>query len=279
MSQRINHNSQRIYRHTASLAVIVMAVLLGGCFASNADQPLDSFKSLQSESSDNESSESDSEDDFLDDLEDEYETTAESIVEDFTPTQTALWKQRMFKGKSEYRSIVVDQRTVLEATTNASASLLFRQNTVDLKQTPVLEWTWKISKTFKGDTAESINERSKAGDDFPARIYVVFRNGPLPGNAMAINYVWASSAPVGSYWPNPFQDNAIMMVVETGEQRAGSWVTHKRNVAEDFKTLFGEDISTLHGYAVMVDGDNTGNTTTSWFDNLSFTAAGNAVLQ
>ena len=185
----------------------------------------------------------------------------------------------MFKGETEYRSVVVDQRTALEATTNASASLLFRQKTVDLRSTPVLEWTWKISNTFNRDAQQGVSERSKAGDDFPARVYVVFRNGPLPGNAMAINYIWASSAPVGSYWPNPFQSNAIMLVVESGEQRAGSWVTHKRNVTDDFKTLFGEDISTLHGYAVMVDGDNTGNATTSWFDNLSFTAAGNTVLQ
>ena len=100
MNQRINHNSLQISRYPASLAIIVMALLLGSCFASNADQALDSLKPAPSESSDGESRVGESDDDFLDDLEDEYESAAESIVEDFTPTQTALWKQRMFKGET-----------------------------------------------------------------------------------------------------------------------------------------------------------------------------------
>ncbi len=271
MSRRINNLWQQTKQRSLVWPVIVPALLLSGCLASNAEQPQDALKY-------NDSAPAIENDDFLDDLDNEYETQ-QSIFEDFTPEQAALWKQRVFKGKSEYLPVVVDQRSALQATTNASASLLFRQQTIDLKSTPILEWTWKITNTFASNVSQSTQERTRGGDDFPARIYVVFRNGPLPGDAMAINYIWASSSPVGTYWPNPYQSNAIMMVVESGEQRAGTWVTHKRNVAEDFKQLFGEDISTLHGYAVMVDGDNTGNTTTSWFDNLSFSAAGGAVIQ
>lgn len=271
MTKRISQNSRPINRHSNSLVFIVLAVLVSGCLASNSEAT-DRQKLSAGDSSD-------FEDDFQDELGTEYETPTGNIVEEFTPEQTALWKQRVFKGQSDYRSVVLDQRSALQATTRESASLLFRQQTVDLKTTPILSWTWKITNIFAANTAENNAEQTKAGDDFPARIYVVFRNGPLPGDAMAINYVWASAAPVGAYWPNPFQQSAIMMVVESGGQRAGSWITHTRNVAKDFKTLFGKDITTLHGYAVMVDGDNTGNTTTSWFDNLSFSAVRSGVLQ
>lgn len=271
-----NRKTNRAY--TALAASFALAVLpLSGC-----------YKSIASESSKNTSlsgNTSNSQDDFFDELENEYETstenvaTTEIVVEEFSAEDLRQWKERMFKGSSSYRPDVVDQRSVLEAKANASASLLFRQQLVNLEKSPVLKWTWKISNTYQQLASGQIDERSRGGDDFPARVYVVFRDGPLPSNALAINYVWASGETTGTYWPNPYQKNAIMMVVESGDARAGQWVSHERNVAEDFKRLFGKDISTLHGYAVMVDGDNTGNTTTSWFDRLSFSAAGGSMLQ
>lgn len=67
--------------------------------------------------------------------------------------------------------------------------------------------------------------------------------------------------------------------VDSGDAGAGQRVTRKRNVVKDFKLLFNRDISTLHGFAVMVDGDNTGAVTTSWFDKLSFSGDSDSMLQ
>ena len=202
-----------------------------------------------------------------------------AIIEEFTAGQFNGWNERVFEGTSSYLPVISEERTVLEATTNASASLLFKRRAIDLTTTPLLEWTWKITDIYPQLASGQIDERSRAGDDFPARVYVVFRDGPLPRDALAINYIWSSKSPTGSSWSNPYQKNAIMMVVESGATRAGQWVTHKRNVAEDFKLLFNKDIRSLDGFAVMVDGDNTGSTTTSWFDKLSFSGSAEHMLK
>ncbi len=267
-----------------------------GCYKSSGQPLSESIVSKANAATTNDlsgdHSENNTDDDFFNELDEEYETelSAESdsakssdtppgIIEEFAAGQFKGWNERVFEGTTSYQPVIREGRTVLEATANSSASLLFKQQTVDLGSTPILEWTWKITGTYAPLASGQVDERSRAGDDFPARIYVVFRNGPLPRDALAVNYIWSSRAPIGSYWPNPYQKNAVMMVVDSGDSRAGQWVTHTRNVAEDFKQIFNKDISKLDGYAVMVDGDNTGSATTSWFDKLSFSAASDGMLQ
>lgn len=192
----------------------------------------------------------------------------ETIEEQFSENELVHWKERSFRGNSNYRAVTVDGRTALEASTDGTASLLFRQRAIDLNETPVIEWSWKISGVYPIE--EKLQERKKSGDDFPARIYVVYQTGILPSDAKAINYVWSTQEPIGAQWPNPYSKNARMVVVATGNDRQGEWVTLQRNVRQDFKELYGIDPPMLHGYAVMVDGDNTGNATTSWFDFIRF---------
>ena len=63
-----------------------------------------------------------------------------------------------------------------------------------------------------------------------------------------------------------------MVAVRSGDQYLGDWLTEKRNVKEDFKMLFGDDVDKIDAVAVMVDGDNTGQSTTSNFGDIFFTS-------
>jgi len=191
-----------------------------------------------------------------------------TIEEQFSENELADWQERSFRGNTMYRAVDVDGRTALEANTDGTASLFFKQRTIDLNETPIIQWSWKISGVYP--TEEKLQERKKSGDDFPARIYVVYQTGFLPSDAKAINYVWSAQEPIGAQWPNPYSKNAHMVVVATGNDRQGEWVTLQRNVRQDFIDMYGIDPPMLHGYAVMVDGDNTGNATTSWFDFIRF---------
>ena len=44
----------------------------------------------------------------------------------------------------------------------------------------------------------------------------------------------------------------------------------KKKYHYDFKQYFGIDVTSLNGYAVMVDGDNTGESATGWFADIAF---------
>jgi hypothetical protein len=183
----------------------------------------------------------------------------------FSEGDLAGWEEKSFEGFSQYRFVETDKGKVLHASTNGKASGLFKEVPVDLTKTPWINWSWKIENTFKGN-----NERSKEGDDYAARIYVVVSGGIFFWNTKALNYVWASHEPQGSTWPNAYTENARMLAVRTGDAQIGMWTNEKRNVREDLQSIFGEDITRIDVIAVMVDGDNTGQSATSYFGDIFF---------
>jgi len=177
------------------------------------------------------------------------------------------WSERSFDGSTHYELVDDDGVQVLKGHTMGAASILYREETIDLSQTPVIHWSWKVDRTYM-----NINEQSREGDDFPARLYVVAQTGFLPWETVAINYVWASESPIGQSWTNPYTDKAKMIAVQSGDSQVGQWSRHTRNVAEDFKRLFDQNIDELSGYAVMVDGDNAQMEAKAWFGEIRFSS-------
>lgn len=177
------------------------------------------------------------------------------------------WKERSFSGNSTYELVDINGLRVLKGSTDGAASILYKEKKINLSKTPLITWSWKID-----DIYQNIDEQTRQGDDFPARLYVVAKTGLLPWQTLALNYVWSSNQATGESWPNPFTDKAKMIVVQTGDSNAGKWVTQTRNIATDFKEQFGRDIDSISGYAVMVDGDNAAKQGTAWFADISFNA-------
>lgn len=178
------------------------------------------------------------------------------------------WEERSFEGNTQYQHITIDGQDAIKASTQGQASVLYKEQKINLNKTPLLSWRWRVENTYDS----SINEKSKQGDDYPARLYVVTKTGFLPWQTLAINYVWSSAEPVDSNWPNAFTDKAQMLVIDTGPEYQNQWRTHQRNVKEDFIRLFGEQIEEINGYAVMVDGDNTGASGTAFFADIQFSS-------
>jgi len=177
------------------------------------------------------------------------------------------WQEKAFAGSTQYELHSESGITVLKATANNTASVLYRQEIINLTSTPWLEWSWKIESIY-----DDINEKTKTGDDFPARLYVTAKTGSLPWQTIAINYVWSSNLPKDSVWFNPYTEKSIMVSVQGGNTLVGQWVNQRRNVARDFKQLFDINVTKLSGYAVMVDGDNSSQSGTAYFGNIEFLA-------
>jgi hypothetical protein len=187
------------------------------------------------------------------------------IPGEFSEGNIAGWEEKSFEGNSQYSLVKTNIGQVLRASTDGNASGLFKEVSVDLIKTPWINWSWKIENTFSDN-----NERSKEGDDYAARVYIVVSGGAFFWNTKALNYVWASHEPKNSSWPNAYTGNAKMFAVRSGDIELGQWLKEKRNAREDFKKLFGEDITKIDVIAVMVDGDNTGQSATSYFGDIYF---------
>jgi hypothetical protein len=175
---------------------------------------------------------------------------------------------------------------VLKAEANQAMSGLIHSVRVDVRQTPLLRWRWKI-----GAPVRTADMRRKSGDDYAARIYVLFdypaEKLPFGTRAKlklaetlygqkiptaALNYVWDNRYPVGTIQPNSYTDRARMVVVETGDARAGEWVTETRDLAADFRAAFGEEPPDVVAVALATDTDNTGESAVAWYGDIELLA-------
>lgn len=195
-------------------------------------------------------------------------TAARVEIANFSREGLTGWKEKSFSGHTRYEV----RDGALCASSSAAASGLFREIRVDLGQTPWLHWSWRIDKGLHGG-----DERSKEGDDYPARVYVVFSGGLAFWRTRAINYVWSGAEPEGTIWPNAFTANARMVAVRSGKQHLGEWLEERRDVRADYRRIFGAEAPTVDAVAIMTDTDNTATSAAAcygdiWFANEQDTA-------
>ena len=77
-------------------------------------------------------------------------------------------------------------------------------------------------------------------------------------SSLSLNYVSASQHPTGSAWRSPFTKHVRLLVVNSGAKGLRGFVAQKRNVRDDLRNQFGEDIVSTDTVALMTDTDNSG---------------------
>ncbi|MBI5014859.1 MAG: DUF3047 domain-containing protein [Deltaproteobacteria bacterium] len=184
------------------------------------------------------------------------------LIDDFERGLRPGWEVKRFKGDTRYDVVAGDGGHVLRARSDAAASALIYRIRYDLDRFPVLSWRWKAENVIAAG-----DESRKSGDDYVARIYVVFPHWFFP-KTRSINYIWANRLPRGHHVPNPFTANAVMIAVESGPENLGRWIAERRDVRADYRAVFGEDPPEVGAVAFMTDTDNTGEAATAYYDDL-----------
>ena len=174
-------------------------------------------------------------------------------------------KVRNAKAKTIYTIGKNDIGNYLKSVADNSASGLGKEIKIDLNATPIINITWKVEKDLSG-----INEQSKKGHDYAARVFVIKKTGATPLSNRAINYVFSSNLDIDHNNPSPYTKKSIDYVLSTTKINLNEWVTVKANVKEHFKKLHGLDVNELNGVALMSDTDNSKRKSVAYFQNIFF---------
>ncbi len=173
------------------------------------------------------------------------------------------WETKSFHGLTEYSLTLEKEKMVVQATSRGTASGLVKKITFDPKKYRYLRWSWKIDHTIAAG-----DETTKAGDDYAARIYVVF-SGKFFWQTKAINYIWANKLKKGKYIANAYTSSAMMVAVQSGPENAGQWFNEQRDILADYKMLFGGEPGKANAVAIMTDTDDTGEIGVAWYGDIS----------
>ncbi len=193
------------------------------------------------------------------------------------------WEPLYFPKIKRHTSYTIKSegdKRYLKAVSNASASAMVYKHRFNPYEFPNIRWRWKIENTYKKGDA-----KTKAGDDYPIRIYVMFQYNPEDSTLVekaeyeamrliygryppkaTLNYIWSNKPHKERMLTNTYTERARMIPLEHGDKKAGRWVVEDVNILKDYREAFGEDPPEVASIAIMNDSDNTGESSTSYID-------------
>lgn len=200
---------------------------------------------------------------------------------DQLPVGWQPWTINRNKIPTRYSMVEVDQRVVVHAKADSSASGLY----VPLRERDagVLRWTWKTSGIIRNaDNSQGPRE------DSPLRLFVAFDGdkGALPlkdqlmyemarlttGREMpyaTLMYIWGGQRAEGAVVKNPHTDRVRMIVVDSGAKHANEWRCHERDLRADYRKAFGTDPGRVVAVGIMTDTDNTKSQAEAWYGDIA----------
>jgi len=188
------------------------------------------------------------------------------------------------KAKTVYTGQLVDQRWVLHAKAERSASMYRRSLRIEPEQLGTVSFSWKVRSMLDeadvrdSDTEDAVVRVLLAFDGDSARLSPRTRmmfdlmqslSGEAPPFA-TLMYVWDNSAEIDSLVLNKRSDRVRKIVLESGPQHLGQWRSYVRDIRADYLRAFGEEPGALIGVAVMTDGDNTQARAEAWYGEIRF---------
>ncbi len=171
-------------------------------------------------------------------------------------------------------------QSYLKATSKASASGLIHEEEFNVYRYPNIKWKWKVDNVYQKG-----NAKTKAGDDYPIRIFALFKYDPEKATIWdkisfevrkciygvypphsSLNYIWGGSEQKENILTSPYTDRAKMILLQKGSKNVGCWIEEEVNILEDYKKCFGIDPPSIASMAIMNDSDDTGEEATSYID-------------
>jgi Protein of unknown function (DUF3047) len=189
---------------------------------------------------------------------------------------------------TKYRATEVDGVVALEAEGVEGGSGMTRTIRIDPQAQPVLEWRWRVPLPEAGRPPLTVTSRASP----MARLSLAFHGDPdkldfedrvklRMAKALTINglpyasllYVWMVNQPVDTVLHSPHTDRVRMIVAESGVERAGQWITLRRNVVEDFRRAFGEEPGDIVAVGLMTDPGDDGSPRRTLYGDITFRSA------
>lgn len=201
--------------------------------------------------------------------------------EDFNDLSS--WKPLYFpkiKNHTSYTIVSDGPNKYLKAESNASASAIIYKKMFNTHEFPIVKWRWKVENVYERGDA-----KTKAGDDYPLRIYITFKYdlkkagfferlkyksakllyGEYPPHS-SLNYIWANREQKETIIQNRYTEKSKMILLQKGVSNVGKWQTHEANILKDYQRAFGNKPPAVASIAIMNDSDNTGEQSISYLD-------------
>lgn len=197
------------------------------------------------------------------------------IIEDWTNNRVSQrgipsgWTGEAFGRQADYDFSIeqAGEARVLHVKSNNEHSTIVKDITgmVRLKETPILEWTWKVSILPMGGDV-----RRKESTDIASQLYIIWPRFPALLRSRIIGYIWDATTPAATIVKSQKTGTVTFIVIRSGTKDLGKWLTERRNVAEDYRALFGEFPEDPTAITISIDSNDTRSSAESFMGPIVF---------
>jgi len=190
-------------------------------------------------------------------------------IDDFESKEMSEWHGRAADFDKIYKINSTENSSYLSASSSGSDNFILKKTKIDITEYPYLNWKWR-AKTLpnKGD------ESQKSTCDIAASVIVVLRASKW--RPQSIKYTWSTTLARHTFSKSPYAfwpSRTDIIVMQSGEENVGEWITEKVNVLEHYKTLYEKakvKSKDIEAFAIMTDSDNTNSLSEADYDDIFF---------
>src|SRR5215470_9563241 len=181
-----------------------------------------------------------------------------TVLVDFSTTQKTVpkgWELSVHASESDLQLVQDDGK-------QASFSLQ-KKIQISLQASPFLVWDWKVTALPKGG-----DFRRSGSDDQAAQLIIAFSSSRF------LSYIWDSTAPKGliASAPAPVFKKVFAVVMQSGTQGLGTWITERRNLIDDYKQAYGEAPEVIEGVRIQINSQHTQSRAESYWHSIAVMA-------
>ena len=189
-----------------------------------------------------------------------------TVLVDFSTARETVpqgWELSVKTGESYLQLVQDNGKQVLQMRSERASFSLQKQVRITLQESPVLIWQWKVTELPRGG-----DFRRSGTDDQAAQLIVAFSSSRF------LTYIWDSTAPKGlvAAAPAPVLKKIFAVVMQSGSQGLGNWITERRNLLDDYKQTFGEVPEAIEGVRIQINSQHTQSRAEAYWQSIAVTA-------
>ena len=189
-----------------------------------------------------------------------------TVLVDFSTARETVpqgWELSVKTGAAQLQLVQDNGKQALQMRSEQASFALQKKVHIALQESPFLVWQWKVTELPRGGDL-----RRADADDQAAQLIVAFSSRHF------LTYIWDSTAPRGlvTAASAPAFKKLFAIVMQSGPQGLGNWITERRNLIDDYKQVFGAAPGALEGVRMQINSQHTHSRAEAYWYSIAVTA-------
>ena len=189
-----------------------------------------------------------------------------TVLVDFSTARETVpqgWELSVKTGEPHLQLVHDSGKQALQMRSEQASFALQKKVHIALQGSPFLVWQWKATELPRGG-----DFRRPDADDQAAQLIVAFSSRHF------LTYIWDSTAPKGlvAAASAPAFKKIFAVVMQSGSQGLGTWITERRNLIDDYKQAFGAAPEAIEGVRMQINSQHTQSRAEAYWYSIAVTA-------